>query len=119
MSRKPETVFRTRVRALLKKLSLEGPLWYEAIQQKSIKGSPDYVLCLGGLFIALELKKSEKDKPDPVQQAKLRQISEACGMSLVAYPENWIHTAELITGLVHEAKQELENESRNRDTQQN
>jgi hypothetical protein len=90
MAQKPETVFRRRVRMHLDWLSakFKGRLWYEAVQQKAIKGSPDFVLCAGGQFIALELK-SDGGIISLIQEAKMNRILEAGGLALVADPDNW------------------------------
>ena len=40
-------------------------------------------------FVALEFKKSRKDKPTKMQEYKLRKIREAGGIAIVVYPENW------------------------------
>lgn len=82
----PETRFKNRIRPLLEAL----PRTYVIkIQQQAIRGHPDFVLCIGGLFIALELKKSRKDKPEPLQAHTLRHIERAGGTSYVVSPETW------------------------------
>jgi hypothetical protein len=86
MSRKPETVFRERIRPHLEKLPHTCII---PIQQKTIRGVPDFLLCIGGLFVALELKKDAKSKPDKLQEWWLNRIEHAGGISLVANPENW------------------------------
>lgn len=89
MATKPETVFRKRVRAALTDLVRQGlPLWFEPIQQKAIKGTPDYILCANGHFIGLELK-AEGGTLEPLQEAKRTAILEAGGLALVACPSNW------------------------------
>jgi hypothetical protein len=89
MAAKPETVFRKRVRKDLKALVAQGlPLFIMPIQQKAIKGDPDFALCANGHFIGLELK-SEDGTLDALQEAKRTAILEAGGLSLVAYPSNW------------------------------
>jgi hypothetical protein len=90
MATKAETNFRKKVRKDLDNLCVltNGKLWYEPIQQKSIKGSPDYVLCASGNFIGLELK-TEDGIISPIQDAKMKCILEANGLALVADPSNW------------------------------
>jgi hypothetical protein len=58
------------------------------IQQVSIVGDPDYLLCIRGRFVALELKREGKE-PRPLQQYKLDQVKKAWGVALVASPETW------------------------------
>jgi len=69
------------------------------IQQKTIKGDPDKLICLNGYFIALELKKSEaalKEKRFELQAYTLSQVTHCGGFGLVAYPQNWERTKEAL-----------------------
>lgn len=86
MPQKPETKFRNKIRPLLE--SLPKSFW-ESIQQKTIKGSPDIVGCVNGYFIALELKSSSKAEVTPLQRHKLESIKVAGGVAVVVTPENW------------------------------
>lgn len=95
MAKKPETNFRGRVSKDLKKLPHTAVF---PIQQKTIIGDPDYMLCINGRFVGLELK-SEKGKPSPLQKYKLNAIKEAGGFTAVAYPDIW--------GIVYEQLQLL------------
>jgi hypothetical protein len=97
MATKPETQFRKKVRNDLKALAreYEGRLWYEPIQQKAIKGSPDYILCANGCFIGLELK-AEDGIVSKIQESKMKAILEAGGLALVADPKNWHSTLSTI-----------------------
>lgn len=89
MATKTETTFRKKVRKDLGSLLSRGfPLWFEAIQQKAIKGTPDFLLCANGHFIALELK-AAKGIVSHIQAAKLDDIGFAGGLALVADPGNW------------------------------
>lgn len=103
MATKPETNFRKKVRADLDQLIREGkPLWFEAIQQKAIKGSPDFILCVKGQFVALELK-SENGILSEIQEAKLKLVVERGeGIALIADPSNWQDTLSLIEFLTME-----------------
>jgi hypothetical protein len=83
---KPETKFRTtKVRPFLKTLKNTA---FFAIQQMAISGDPDYILCIRGKFVALELKDVGK-KPRKLQQYRLDEVRMAGGVALVADPENW------------------------------
>jgi hypothetical protein len=87
MAKKAETVFKEVV---LKDLNALPSAWFEKIQQVGKRGTPDILGCLNGYFIAIELKKSDKDKPDPLQTHKLKLIRErSFGLTFVACPENW------------------------------
>jgi hypothetical protein len=86
MASKPETVFKNRIAKQLKKLR---NTWGVKIQQVSITGTPDQLLCIMGSFVALELKKDQYEIPTELQLYNLRSIHKAGGFSFVAYPENW------------------------------
>lgn len=84
---KPETRFRqNKVLPFLRKLK---DTWYEPIQQIAINGSPDFVLCMGGQFVALELKKDAKTLPSALQSFKLAEVRRTGGVAIVASPDNW------------------------------
>lgn len=71
--------------------------WWEKIQQKSIRGTPDILGCVQGKFVALELKKDSKANIDELQKYKLEQISKAGGLSAIVYPENWEKVYSILT----------------------
>ncbi len=90
---KPETKFRnSQVLPFLKSLR---NTFFEPIQQLAIVGSPDYLLCCNGDFIALELKIDFK-KPRRLQAYKLEQVTRCGGLSLVATPSNWNDIKQII-----------------------
>jgi hypothetical protein len=102
MATKPETNFRKKARADLTALKQSGkPLFFEAIQQKAIKGSLDYHLCCNGHFVALELK-AEDGIISPIQDEKLTMVSNAGGLSLVGYPSNWAQVLKTIVFFLEE-----------------
>lgn len=83
---KPETKFRnSQVIPFLRSLKNTHRF---AVQQVSINGTPDFLLCSNGVFIALELK-SKGGKTSALQQYHLEEVTRCGGVSLVAYPENW------------------------------
>ena len=92
----PERKFRLRASRDLKEIPAS---WFESIQQKAIHGTPDMLGCVNGHFVALEFKKSIKDKPKGIQKHKLEQISEAYGRVYVPCPENWVEVLEELTKL--------------------
>jgi hypothetical protein len=90
---KPETKFRqNRVIPFLKTLRNTA---YLPIQQVAINGSPDFVLCIHGHFVALELK-SEGGEASPLQKYILGWIEKSGGTSIVAHPKNWPDIAALL-----------------------
>lgn len=86
MSQKPETVFRARVAAFLKKM--DPPIFFESIQQRSIVGTPDLLCCVNGCFLAIEIK-SAKGKLSALQKVKLQKIIDAGGIGITISPNNW------------------------------
>lgn len=93
---KPETKFRAKIRPLLDAIPNS---WWESIQQKSIRGTPDIIGCLGGYFIALELK-SKKVDAKGLQAYKLQSIRDAYGVALVVHPENWKEVYDYLRSLI-------------------
>ena len=59
-------------------------------------GVPDIVGCYQGLFFGIECK-AGKNKPTPLQEKNLKEISEAGGLALVVNEENMRMTRELLT----------------------
>ena len=85
MAVKPETLFRQRVD---KKLKAIPNSWWESIQQRTIRGTPDKIGVVNGWFVALELKASFKNKPTALQQRKLDLINKCSGVAYVVHPGN-------------------------------
>lgn len=86
MAQKRETVFREKVRNDLKSVPFCKPF---PIQQKAIVGTPDFLLCVNGYFIALELKADEDSPVSKMQEFNLDGVVKCNGKSFIAYPENW------------------------------
>ncbi len=83
---KSETKFRTsKVIPFLRALKNTHRF---AVQQVSISGTPDFLLCANGVFIALELK-SKGGKTSALQKYHLEEVTRCGGVSLVATPDNW------------------------------
>ena len=89
---KPESRFRVSVRKFLNELPDTVIL---PIQQVALRGHPDFVLCVVGLFVALELK-TDTGKLSALQEHLLEKIAETGGMSIVARPSNWDEIKELL-----------------------
>lgn len=87
-----ETIFRVRVREWIDK-HLKNVVVL-SIQQLSICGDPDLVLCLNGYFVAMELK-GPGGKPSELQTFKIRKIQDkGLGWAAVVSPENWTEVRE-------------------------
>lgn len=94
VAQKPETKFRQgRVLPFLKTLRNTA---YFPIQQVSIRGTPDYILCVRGRFVGLELKRSQEADTSKLQQFNLDWIKRVGGVAIKAYPENW----DLVKGVL-------------------
>lgn len=91
--KKDETKFKERVQKDLKELN---NTWYLKTHEVSIRGIPDFLLCVCGTFIAIELKRSEDAPRNKLQEWTLLSIGHAGGMSFIAYPDNWEETFAVI-----------------------
>lgn len=63
------------------------------------------IICLGGKFIAIELKSSASAHVDPLQKYNLEKIKKAGGISFVAWPANWEIIFKIIKELCGERKE--------------
>ncbi len=87
---KQETKFKDKVRKDLKTLS---SCWFFKTQETSIRGIPDYILCLRGWFIALELKPEADIELDALQEYNIKCIIEdGEGIGMRVDPTNWPQT---------------------------
>ena len=84
MSKKEETKFKEKVQ---KDLNSLVKCWHEKIQQKSIRGTPDILACINGVFVAIELKVDSK--LSNLQEYKLKKIRASNGIAIEVTPENW------------------------------
>ena len=90
---KPETIFKQRV---LRDLRALPYVWAEKIQQQAIRGTPDILACICGVFVAIELKKDAEARTDKMQDHTLNKIRAAGGRAFVTYPKAWAeHYREL------------------------
>lgn len=94
MGQKAETVFRKKVRKDLEKLPLTTIF---TIQQRTLCGDPDFILCVRGEFVALELKKSAQDKPRKLQLYRAHLIEQSLGKAFTVHPENWKQVLSILT----------------------
>lgn len=85
MAQKPETKFRKKFTAMLDKIP---GLWWESIQQKAKRGTPDILACYKGDFVAFELKATPQDEATVLQKKKLADITAARGVAFVVHPGN-------------------------------
>jgi len=85
MSNKTESYFAKKVDADLATLKTG---WFENIDQKAIRHTPDRIGCLNRRFVAIELKVDGKTAT-PGQSRKLNKIIQAGGLAFTATPHNW------------------------------
>lgn len=98
MSKKPETLFKERIMPMLEAL----PRTYVIkTQEVSRRGVLDVLMCVNGLFVALELKKGLAEDPDELQRWNMQKIGAAGGIAILAYPENWETVFEIVSEIAH------------------
>lgn len=90
MSKKPETTFKERIRPHLE--ALPNAFW-EKIQNRTVRGVPDFLGCVNGVFVALELK-TDDGELDPLQTYKLWRIRECGGVAMTVTPSVWPQVLE-------------------------
>lgn len=73
--------------------------WYFKASERSLRGIPDIIACVNGIFVAMELKRDALNKASPLQQFTIDQIIRAKGCAWVVSPENWDKTKEALKAL--------------------
>ncbi|NEZ96969.1 VRR-NUC domain-containing protein [Clostridium botulinum] len=67
----------------------------------SKSGIPDIIACVGGMFVAIEVK-APKGKPSELQKRNIRLIQESGGVGYILYPKDFLQfkkdMKELIRG---------------------
>jgi len=96
LAKKAESTFKERIYPSLKALP---HTWAQKIQQRTIHGTPDFLLCIRGRFVALELKKDDKSDADPLQLYTLEKINQAGGFCFVVTPVNWPEVLDFLKRL--------------------
>jgi hypothetical protein len=86
MAKKGESNFRVKVK---KDLATLFPLVKVfPISQTSIVGTPDFLICMGGIFGALEIK-DESGETSSIQDHELTGTAHAGGYAWCARPSTW------------------------------
>lgn len=89
-----ERTFKIKVHKFLRTLP---NTWFTKTQERSIRGIPDYLACINGMFVGLELKRSKKEKMlGTLQDFNIEGINEAKGFALFVYPENFEQVKETL-----------------------
>lgn len=86
MSKKPETLFKEKVKRGLRQLE---NCWHVKTHQKAVRGTPDILACINGRFVALELKKTQHEEPTELQKYNIAKIIRCKGIGLFPSPETW------------------------------
>lgn len=108
MSKKPETLFKERCVRDLRPLEIANQIWYFKSNQVSQRGIPDFIMCIGPYFMAIELK-MDGEMPDPLQQYNIRQIKKIGALAYVSTPKNWNKILAMIKQLIKENKNDQTN----------
>lgn len=95
MSKKPETLFKEKA---LPRFRAIPDSWFEKIQQKAIRGTPDVLGCVGRYFVAIELKTDVGDT-DSLQDYNIDKIRRCGAIALVTSPSTIEKDIELILKL--------------------
>lgn len=69
----------------------------------TIRGTPDFLLCVSGVFVAIELK-VEDGKLDKLQEWNLQQIADSGGIAIVMTPENEKETLDFLLHIADQAE---------------
>ena len=74
--------------------TLPNSYWPEKVDALSVRGLPDRVGLVNGMYCALEFKKSEAESKKKtgrivLQRKTLDEIQKAGGYAAIVYPENW------------------------------
>jgi len=85
MAATPEAKVKAKIDAMLKS---KGPrVWFfkPASGAFGKSGIPDYIICVVGVFLAIEAKASEKNKPTAMQERQMQYIRSSGGIPYVVY----------------------------------
>lgn len=72
---------------------------YIKIQQVSLNGDPDLVVCVNGFYVELELKKDSKAKVAKLQIYELMRTVSSGGAGVLCYPENFEEVKEFLINI--------------------
>ena len=86
MAKKPETVLKEKVLADLKEVP---GVYVRKIQQVSLRGTLDLMVCVAGNFVAIELKANDNEDLDDLQKHEASKILKAGGYVFKVTPMTW------------------------------
>ena len=97
MSKKPETVLKEK---LIRDIERLPGIYFFKTQQRAKLGILDLILCIRGRFVAIELKKSSKDKLTSLQSYNVTRINSIGeGIALACDPSNYDEVLNIIKNL--------------------
>ena len=91
-----EKLFENRIKAYI--YSLGG--WHVKFfaNRMTKKGIPDILACVGGYFVAIEVK-AQNGHPSELQIHHCERIRKSGGFSFVVYPSGWEKLKKILNGL--------------------
>lgn len=94
----PEKTFENKVKAYIRAIGGYAVKYHG--NAYSTNGTPDLLCCIGGHFVALEIK-AENGHPTRLQEWTVRQIRQAGGISMILYPKDWEKTKRILKALAN------------------
>lgn len=94
----PEKTFENKVKSFLKSKNI----WFVKFFANGFtqKGVPDLLCCVGGRFLAVEIKR-EGGRPTPLQLYTIDKIKNAGGVAIVLYPQDFEAFKKLVIDLLN------------------
>ena len=90
-----ETALKIRV---LRRLKAIPNVWLLKTQEIARSGTPDILMCLGGKFVALELK-TDEGVVSKLQEYNLTKIQESGGIAIILTPSNLDSSIQFLANL--------------------
>ena len=93
-----EKAFENRIKKHLK----ERGCWYVkywAGSPYTKSGIPDLLCCIGGVFVAIEVK-GKGGRASDLQRYTIEQIKESGGLAMILYPEQWDEFVKMVDILI-------------------
>lgn len=72
--------------------------WFTSVQQMTSRGTPDFLLCINGRFVGMELK-APGGIISALQRYNLHEIQLRGGIAIIASPLNWSEVKDVLRQL--------------------
>lgn len=92
-----EKLFENKIKRYLDSLGAYH-IKYWAGSQFTKSGVPDILACVGGYFVALEVK-AQNGKPSELQIHNIKEIKKSGGFAFVVYPSGWTECMSFLNQL--------------------